>query len=84
MRRVHFPLAGALVCAGIVVVQLTARGLPEQAQPDQGDAVRSLMRRAGLVDIEIRHDLAGHDRIALARSAGCIVHVFIPPGPVTS
>lgn len=39
MRRVHFPLAGALVCAGIVVVQLTARGLPEQAQPDQGARV---------------------------------------------
>jgi len=35
---------------------------------DQGDAVRSLMSRAGFVDIEIRRDLAGHDRIAVARS----------------
>jgi len=41
VRRVYFLLAGALVCAAIVVVQLTARvlpnhGLPDQDQPDHG------------------------------------------------
>jgi Zn-dependent metalloprotease len=30
VRRVHFPLAGALVCAAIVVVQLTAQTRPTQ------------------------------------------------------
>lgn len=34
---------------------------------DQGPAVGELLRSAGYVDVEIRSDLAGHDRIALAR-----------------
>ena len=33
----------------------------------QGDRARALLGDAGLVDVEIRQDLAGHDRIALAR-----------------
>jgi release factor glutamine methyltransferase len=34
---------------------------------DQGSAVRELYEQAGFGHIEIRKDLAGHDRIALAR-----------------
>jgi len=33
----------------------------------QGDEVRELLRNAGLVHVEIRRDLAGRDRIALAQ-----------------
>ncbi len=33
---------------------------------DQGEAVRSCLERLGYVDIQIKHDLAGHDRIAIA------------------
>jgi release factor glutamine methyltransferase len=33
----------------------------------QGDVVRDLLQNAGLVNIEIRQDLAGRDRIALAQ-----------------
>ena len=35
----------------------------------QGDAVRELMAAAGLRDPEVRQDLSGRDRIALARSS---------------
>lgn len=35
---------------------------------DQGVAVGDLLAAAGYVDVEVRPDLAGHDRIALARS----------------
>jgi release factor glutamine methyltransferase len=35
---------------------------------DQGDAVRRLYERAGFGDVEIRKDLADHDRIALGRT----------------
>jgi release factor glutamine methyltransferase len=35
----------------------------------QGDAVREVLGAAHLVDIEIRKDLAGRDRIALARKS---------------
>jgi release factor glutamine methyltransferase len=33
----------------------------------QGEPVASLLRAAGVVDVEVRPDLAGRDRIALAR-----------------
>jgi len=33
----------------------------------QGDAVRSLLNEAGLCSVEIRRDLAGRDRVAVAR-----------------
>jgi release factor glutamine methyltransferase len=36
---------------------------------DQGEPVRALVDHAGFVDAEIRPDLAGHDRIAVARRA---------------
>jgi release factor glutamine methyltransferase len=35
----------------------------------QGDAVRKVLSEANLADIEIRKDLAGRDRIALARKS---------------
>jgi release factor glutamine methyltransferase len=35
---------------------------------DQGEVVADLLAAAGYVDVEVRADLAGHDRIALARS----------------
>ncbi len=34
---------------------------------DQGAAVAGLLSVGGYVDVEIRRDLAGHDRIAVAR-----------------
>ena len=34
---------------------------------DQGEAVRALLEHSGLEHVEIRKDLAGHDRIALGR-----------------
>ena len=37
---------------------------------DQGDAVSQLLSAAGFTDIQIRQDLSGHDRIALARTVG--------------
>ena len=37
---------------------------------DQGARVRDLFAAAGIVDVEIRPDLAGHDRIALGRRPG--------------
>lgn len=37
---------------------------------DQGDRVATLLQQAGLVDGRIRQDLAGHDRIAIARTPG--------------
>ncbi len=36
---------------------------------DQGASVAGLLANAALVDVEIRPDLAGHDRIAIARRA---------------
>lgn len=47
-----------LVDGGWLVIEIGA---------DQGDAVRQLLESSGYVDVEIRPDLAGHDRIALAR-----------------
>ena len=37
---------------------------------DQGDAVHDLLTRAGYVEVAIRPDLAGHDRIAVGRRPG--------------
>lgn len=37
---------------------------------DQGAAVADLFDRAGYVEVEIRPDLGGHDRIAIARAPG--------------
>lgn len=37
---------------------------------DQGASVAELLGRRGFVDVEVRQDLAGHDRVAVGRSAG--------------
>ena len=34
---------------------------------DQGDAVRELCEQHGYADVEVRRDLAGHDRVVIAR-----------------
>jgi release factor glutamine methyltransferase len=55
-------VAGAsdhLAASGWLVVEIGA---------DQGEAVRGLLAEAGYRDVEIRPDLAGHDRIAIARA----------------
>lgn len=35
---------------------------------DQGDALRSMCGAAGYVDVDVRPDLAGHDRVVVARA----------------
>ena len=62
---------------GLDAVREIAAGAPEWLRPDgwlvleigagQGGAVADLLRAAGLADIEIRTDHAGHDRVAVAR-----------------
>jgi release factor glutamine methyltransferase len=47
-----------LVEGGLLVIEIGA---------DQGESVRHLLEASGFVDIEIRPDLAGHDRIAIGR-----------------
>lgn len=57
-------IAGAvdqLVPGGWLVLEIGA---------DQGDAVRELLAGAGYVEVAIRPDLAGHDRIAVGRRPG--------------
>lgn len=57
-------VAGApayLVAGGALVLEIGA---------DQGSAVRALLVGAGYEQVEIRADLAGHDRIAVARRPG--------------
>ena len=58
-------------------IRILAAGAPDRLRPggalvleigaDQGRAVDVVLRRAGLVDVEIRSDLSGRDRIAIAR-----------------
>lgn len=79
-RSVHdWEPGGALYSGvdGLDSVRVLAAGAPLWLQPGgwlvleigtgQGAAVAELLTAAGLVDVEIRPDLAGHDRIALAR-----------------
>ena len=57
-------VAGApdrLVAGGWLVLEIGA---------DQGTAVHDLLVGAGFADVQIRTDLAGHDRIALGRRTG--------------
>ena len=61
---------------GLDDIRVIAAGAPARLRPggslvleigaDQGRAVDDVLRRAGLADVEIRRDLAGHDRIAVA------------------
>lgn len=71
--------AGALFAGadGLDDIRLLAAGAPDRLRPggtlvleigaDQGRAVDDVLRRAGLVDVEIRKDLSDRDRVALAR-----------------
>ena len=71
--------AGALFAGadGLDDIRLLAAGAPDRLRPggtlvleigaDQGRAVDEVLRRAGLVDVEIRKDLSDRDRVALAR-----------------
>lgn len=62
---------------GLDDIRVLAAGAPERLQPggsvvleigaDQGRLVAEILEAAGLVAIEIRPDLAGRDRIAIAR-----------------
>jgi release factor glutamine methyltransferase len=70
--------AGALLSGadGLDDIRAIAAGVTEWLRPagilvleigaDQGPAVEEILHRAGLVDVEIRPDLAGRDRIAVA------------------
>ena len=58
LRRLVTDAHDRLVDGGWLVLEIGA---------DQGDAVRSLLRRVGYAEIEIRGDLSGLDRIALGR-----------------
>ncbi len=79
-RSVHdWEPGGALYAGtdGLDDVRVLADGAERWLQPGgwlvleigmaQGALVAALLSAAGLVDVEIRPDLAGHDRIALAR-----------------
>lgn len=55
------------LCAGTPMWLRPGGWLVLEIGADQGSAVRSLLEAAGFVDVEIRPDLAGHHRIALAR-----------------
>ena len=73
--------AGALYAAddGLADIRAIAVGAAEWLRPGgwlvleigagQGSAVRDVLLDAGLVEAEIRPDLAGHDRIAIGRRA---------------
>lgn len=62
---------------GLDDIRTIAAGAPDRLRPggrlvleigaDQGAAVATIMRDAGLVDVEIRPDLTGRDRIAIGR-----------------
>jgi release factor glutamine methyltransferase len=60
IRRLVAGAPAHLAVGGWLVLEIGA---------DQGDAVRSLMEQTGYGEVEVRRDLAGHDRIALGRLA---------------
>lgn len=63
LRDIEVIAAGAvdwLRPGGVVVLEIGS---------GQGDAVRALLRVSGLAEVEIRQDLTGQDRIAIARRA---------------
>lgn len=61
IRRLVAGAQDRLVSGGWLVLEIGA---------DQGPAVRELLRDAGFDDVDVRVDLAGHDRIALGRRPG--------------
>ncbi len=79
-RSVHdWEPGGALYSGadGLDAVRVLAAGAPSWLQPGgwlvleigtgQGAAVAALLRDAGFIDVSVRADLAGHDRIAVGR-----------------
>ena len=79
-RSVHdWEPGGALYSGadGLDAVRVLAAGAPSWLQPGgwlvleigtgQGAAVAALLRDAGLTEVSVRTDLAGHDRIAVGR-----------------
>lgn len=71
--------SGALFAGpdGLDAIRVIARDAPARLHPggwlvleigsDQGGAVADLLDAAGWTDVEVRQDLAGHDRIAIGR-----------------
>jgi release factor glutamine methyltransferase len=63
---------------GLDDIRVLAQGAPSALRPggslvleigaDQGRAVATILDDVGLIDVEIRPDLAGRDRIAIART----------------
>lgn len=77
----HEPTAALLAGPdGLDALREVIKGAPRWLRPGgwlvleighrQGAAVRGLLAGAGLVDVEVRPDLAGRDRIALGRRSG--------------
>ena len=60
LRRIAASATGWLAPGGWLVTEIGAA---------QGEQVAALARAAGLVAVEVRRDLAGRDRIVLARRA---------------
>ncbi|MGI5860792.1 MAG: peptide chain release factor N(5)-glutamine methyltransferase [Myxococcales bacterium] len=58
VRRIAAQAPGALRPGGWLLLEIGA---------EQGEATRAILEAAGLVDAQVRKDLAGLDRIALAR-----------------
>ncbi|MDX2379773.1 MAG: peptide chain release factor N(5)-glutamine methyltransferase [Acidimicrobiia bacterium] len=68
---------------GLDAIREIVAGAPERLRPggvlvleigaDQGDAVRQLLAAAGFVELEIRTDLAGLDRVAVAERPSTLV-----------
>jgi release factor glutamine methyltransferase len=62
---------------GLEAIEVIVAGAPRWIRPRgwlvvevgeaQGDAVATLARDAGLTEVEIRRDLAGRDRVLIAR-----------------
>jgi len=77
--------AGALYSGadGLDAINAIVAGAPDRLRPggalvleigaDQGDAVRHLLTSTGFVGVEIRPDLAGHDRIAIGARPTAII-----------
>lgn len=77
----HEPrMALASGCDGLDALRVIAQAAPAHLHPggwlllehgwDQGEAVRGLLHAAGLVEVATARDLAQHERISFARTAG--------------
>lgn len=53
-----------------------------ESAPDQAEPMAARARREGYVDIEVRQDLAGLDRVVVARTPGSAVDVLAAGGAV--